>query len=95
MTNRLEAVAVRKYQDRDGNDKTQYTNLGIAWPFRDKEGFTLKLNAFPAPQDGEYVILLVPPKQKEEQRQTRGLETRGKKQYADTMREELDDQIPF
>jgi len=38
---------------------------------KDRDGFTVRLHAFPAPEEGEYVILLMPPKEREEQRQER------------------------
>ena len=66
---RLNALAARKYTDRDGNEKTSYTRIGVAWPFRDKEGYTVRLEAMPAPQDGEFVILLMPPKDNQERPQ--------------------------
>lgn len=66
---RLNAIAARKYTDRDGNEKTSYTRIGVAWPFRDKEGYTVRLEAVPAPQDGEFVILLMPPKDNQERQQ--------------------------
>ena len=66
MAERYDAVAVRKYQDRNGNEKTAYTNIGTAFPFRDKDGFTIRLNAMPAPADGEFTIMLFPPKPREE-----------------------------
>lgn len=75
MTTRYDAVAVRRYKDRDGNEKSQFTTIGTAWPMRDKDGFTVRLNAVPAPTEGEFVILLMPPRQKDENRssgQSRG-----------------------
>ncbi len=32
MTTRYDAVAVRRYKDRDGNEKSQFTTIGTAWP---------------------------------------------------------------
>ena len=62
MSTRYDAVAARKYKDRDGNEKTAYSNIGVAWPMKDRDGFQVKLHAMPAPQDGEFVVLLFPPK---------------------------------
>lgn len=70
MTTRYEAIAVRRYE-KDGEEKSAFTNIGVAWPMKDRDGFALRLHAIPAPQDGEYSILLLPPKEREEQRQDR------------------------
>ena len=56
MSQRYEAVAVRKYRDRDDNEKTAFTNIGVAWPMKDRDGFSLRLHAIPAPVDGEIDI---------------------------------------
>lgn len=109
MAERYDAVAVRKYQDRNGNEKTAYTNLGTAFPFRDKDGFTVRLNAFPAPEGGEYTILLFPPKPREERHNGGGRQSsyseqsgRDRTSYDDNGQErgrnlsrDLDDEIPF
>jgi len=68
---RYDAVAARTYQDRDGNDKSSFTNIGVAFPMKERDGFTLRLHAMPAPIDGEYSILLMPPKPRDDQQQER------------------------
>lgn len=92
MTTRYDAVAVRRYKDRDGNEKSQFTTIGTAWPMKDKDGFTVRLNAVPAPADGEFVILLMPPRQKDDNRS--GAQSRGEDQGRRHARD-LDDDIPF
>lgn len=69
MSDRYEAVAVRRYEDRDGNEKTAFTNIGVAWPMKERDGYTVRLHAMPVPDEGEFVILLMPPKPKEDQQQ--------------------------
>ena len=69
MAERYEAVAVRRYEDRDGNEKSSFTNIGVAFPMKERDGYTLRLHAMPAPVDGEYSILLMPPRPKEDQQQ--------------------------
>lgn len=66
-TTRYDAIAARTYQDRDGNDKSSFTNIGVAFPMKDRDGFTIRLHAMPAPVDGEYSILLMPPKPRDDQ----------------------------
>lgn len=93
MADRYDAVAVRRYKDRDGNEKSQFTTVGTAWPMRDKDGFTVRLNAIPAPSEGEYVILLMPPKAKDDQRQSsRQSESQGR---GGSLSRDMDDDIPF
>lgn len=108
MTNRYDAVAVRRYKDNQGNDKAQFTTIGVAFPMKDKDGFTVRLNAVPAPTDGEFVILLMPPKARDDNRasgQRRGGtmtahngETYDRQDVMDHVRgssRDLDDDIPF
>lgn len=64
---RYDAVAARTYTDRDGNEKSSFTNIGVAFPMKERDGFSLRLHAMPAPVDGEYSILLMPPKPREDQ----------------------------
>ncbi len=90
MSQRLDAIAVRKWTDKDGNEKTNYTNLGSAWAFRDKEGYTLRLDAIPAPQDGQYTILLVTPKQDSNKQQRQPA-----RQTKASFSEDLNDSVPF
>lgn len=94
MTSRYDAVAVRRYKDRDGNEKSQFTTIGTAWPMKDKDGFTVRLNAVPAPADGEFVILLMPPRQKDDNRASGQSRGNAPGQQANFSRD-LDDDIPF
>lgn len=69
MTNRLDAVTARKYTDKNGEGKTAYTRIGTAWAFKEGNGWTVRLEAIPAPQDGEFTILLFEPKPRNDTRQ--------------------------
>ena len=107
MTDRYEAVAVRRYEDRDGNEKTAFTNIGVAWRMKERDGYTVRLNAIPAPDQGEFVILLMPPKPKEEQQQQRpsqgqrsggdygNASGRSNRPAQSSYDNDLDDDIPF
>lgn len=64
MANRYDAVAVREYES-GGETRKSYTKIGVAFPFKDKDGFTLRLEAIPAPKDSEYTIMLFAPKPKD------------------------------
>lgn len=109
MAERYEAVAVRRYEDRDGNEKSSFTNIGVAFPMKERDGYTLRLHAMPAPVDGEYSILLMPPRPKEDQQQERPQQRGGYDQQSGGRERprndgrgqqggfsrDLDDDIPF
>lgn len=59
---RMDVIAFRK----GANDKTYAVRLGSAVPKKQGEGYTLYLDAIPAPENGQWVISVVPPR---EQRQ--------------------------
>ncbi|TDQ63588.1 hypothetical protein ATL17_1595 [Maritalea mobilis] len=70
MTERLDALMVRGYTDREGNQKNNYTKIGVAFPMPNG-GYRLKLEAIPVPTiyDGkvECSMILVPPRQQDGQ----------------------------
>jgi hypothetical protein len=95
MTDRYDAVAVREY-DVNGETRSSFTNIGVAFALKERDGYSLKLHCLPAPVDGEYKILLFPPKPKEdrepprqERRQNYAQQSGGRSQR------DLDDDIPF
>jgi hypothetical protein len=72
MTERLDALAVR-----ESNDKSYFTKIGVAFPARQGPGFTILLDAMPAPTEGQFKILLrepLPPREQQGQRQTADLD---------------------
>lgn len=51
MSKKFDVVAITgKYQDRDGNEKSRYTNIGVI--LETKNGLSLKLEAVPVGWDG-------------------------------------------
>lgn len=96
MSQRYEAVAVRKYE-KDGEEKSAFTNIGIAWPMKDRDGYTLRLHCLPAPEEGEYTILLFPPKPREDQQQQRQApqQTRDNGYAKQSYSTDPDSEIPF
>jgi hypothetical protein len=58
---------------------------------RERDGFTVRLHAMPAPNEGEYTILLMPPKPRDETRQM------GRNDYGGSAHQsrDIDDEIPF
>jgi hypothetical protein len=58
---RLDALSVRSYKDSAGQEKAAFTKVGAAFPLKNSEGYQVVLDAMPAPQDGQFKILLKPP----------------------------------
>ena len=85
MAERLDALAVSEYQDRNGETRTSFTRIGVAFPLRSGEGYQLMLDAMPAPVDGQFKILCKPPREDNRQRQT----------DQRPLSEDLGDEIPF
>lgn len=101
MTQRYDAVAIRKYE-KDGEERSAFTNIGVAWPMKERDGYSLRLHCLPAPEDGEYVILLFPPKPKEDQQDNRRDDRQQRQQSYGQQPgggygggRDLDDEIPF
>ncbi|MFD1104198.1 hypothetical protein [Sphingobium olei] len=57
MTERLDALAVREGRDR----KSFFTKIGAAFPNKDGKGWTVLLDAMPAPVEGQFKIMLREP----------------------------------
>jgi hypothetical protein len=100
-TQRLDAIMARKYQDRDGNEKSAFTRIGTAFTMQNG-GYSIVLDAMPAPeaaQNGglQYRILLMAPKPREDAPRDNGSHADKRPAggrpagYSDT----TDDEIPF
>ena len=61
------AKIVRNYTDRDGVERSHWTDIGGVWPHKDGKGFDVTLIAFPI--DGRLVIRLDEPKAAPAQRE--------------------------
>jgi len=64
MAERLDALVTRKYTDRDGVEKTQWTKIGATFPTQNG-GYSITLEALPLPTMGERgletrIVLMVP-----------------------------------
>jgi hypothetical protein len=77
MTERLDALSVR-----ESNGKSYFTKIGVAFPARSGNGYSVLLDAMPAPTEGQFKILLMEPKERDTTPRT--------PQTAD-----LDDKVPF
>ena len=82
MGERLDAVMGRKSKD---GQKTYWTKIGAAFPNKQGGGYTVVLDAIPAPEEGQYRISLFVPKEDDGRGKAKG----GGGQAP------LDDDIPF
>lgn len=103
MADRLDALVAREYADRDGNKKTAFTKIGVAFATKNG-GWSLSLEALPLPTMGERGletrILLMVPKPREDrpsQRQERSTsyDRDDARTQGGSIGRDLDDEIPF
>jgi hypothetical protein len=50
MSDRYDAVVIRSYVNRDGEEKTTFTKIGTAFPYRNSDGFMIRFDALPTGQ---------------------------------------------
>ncbi len=68
MTERLDALSVR-----ESNGRSFFSKIGVAFPAKQGAGWTVLLDAIPAPTEGQFRILLrepLPPRDQAQQRPT-------------------------
>lgn len=103
MADRLDALVAREYEDRDGNKKTAFTKIGVAFAMKNG-GWSLSLEALPLPTMGERgletrVLLMVPKPRddapRQSQRQERSTSYDRDDERTHSTSRELDDEIPF
>lgn len=71
MSNHYNVLVARPYIAKDGAEKTAFTKIGVAFPMKDKDGFSITLEALPLQSLGqtgklECRMMLMPPLDKEE-----------------------------
>jgi hypothetical protein len=79
MTERLDALCVREHKG-----KSYFTKIGAAFPNRDGKGWSVLLDAMPAPSEGQFKIMLREPLPKD-----------GPRGSQDSGAPDLDDDVPF
>jgi hypothetical protein len=80
MTDRLNIVSPRNYTTRDGEVKTAFTKIGVA--FATKSGWALTFEALPLPSINdkgviETKVLLMPPREDDGGSKSRNADHRG------------------
>jgi len=98
MAERLDALVARKYTDRDGVEKTQWTKIGAAFPTQNG-GYSITLEALPLPTMGDRgletrIVLMVPKPRDDQAPAPRGKQQSYAEQSGGSARE-LDDDLPF
>lgn len=83
MTERLDALTVR-----ESNGKSYFTRIGVAFPSKNGNGYSVLLDAVPASTDGQYKILLMEPKPREDA-------PRQQAQQPTRASADLDDEVPY
>ena len=61
MSNRLDALSVR-----ESGERSYFTKIGAAFENKDGKGWTVLLDAMPAPNDGQFKIMLREPLPKDD-----------------------------
>lgn len=51
---RYDVYVVEDYKDKSGEDKSNWTRIGAAWPHKDGKGFNAELRALPV--NGKFVL---------------------------------------
>lgn len=70
MADRYDLLTVREYE-RNGEKKTSFTKIGVMFPNRNGDGFTISLDALPIPTSDGCRILAKPPQERENSGQRR------------------------
>ena len=81
---RLDALSVR-----ESNGKSYFTKIGAAFPNKDGRGYSILLDAIPAPVDGQFKIMLREPLPKD------GAPRDKPRSAPSGGYDALDDEIPF
>lgn len=68
---RLDAMAPRKYKDRDGNEKTAWQRVGAAFEGKNG-GWNVILEVMPLPVDGQVRFSLFEPRENNGDKPARG-----------------------
>lgn len=88
MSERLDAVSVR-----ESNGKSYFTKIGVAFAAKNGGGgYSVLLDAMPAPVDGQFKILLMVPKPREDRQQGGGQPSGGSGNWGGA---DLSDDVPF
>jgi hypothetical protein len=92
MTNRYDLCTGRK--DKDG--KSYWTKIGVMFPAREGDGFSIKLEALPLPNEkGEVWISVFVPREREDNQDRREPQTRAPQRATGGGPIDISDEVPF
>jgi len=91
---RLDVLATREYQTGHGESRTSFTRIGVALPNKRGDGYTLLLDAMPAPVEGQFKMLLMPPRPRDGQQAPQQRQESQSDSYADPA-DDPNQAIPF
>ncbi len=86
---RLDALAVR-----ESKGKSYFTKIGAAFPTK-TGGWSILLDAIPAPIDGQFKILLMEPRDNSAAKSPPAKDYQRYGRQADPFGDDLDDNVPF
>jgi hypothetical protein len=66
MSQRFDVLSAREYKARDGEKKTAWTNVGVAFESKNKDGFDVTLHCVPVPVDGVIRLVCRVPKERDD-----------------------------
>lgn len=83
MSNHYNVLMAREYTTKDGETKSAFTKIGVAFPMKDKDGFQVSLEAIPLQSIGktgklECKLLLMPPMENNQTDETTSKISKGK-----------------
>lgn len=91
MSKKFDVVAITgKYTDKDGNEKSRYTNIGVV--LETSKGLSLKLESIPVGWDG-WAGLYEPKQEQGQQRQPQ--RTTAPRPAAGSGFDDFPDEVPF
>jgi hypothetical protein len=92
MTNRYDLCTGRK--DKDG--KSHWTKIGVMFPAREGDGFSIKLEALPLPNEkGEVWISVFVPRERDDNQDRREPQTRAPQRALGRGPIDISDEVPF
>lgn len=92
MTTRYDILTSR----RDGDGKTRWTKIGVMFPAKQGDGFSIKLEALPLPNEkGEVWLSAFVPRERDDEQPRGSSAARVSSGRRATTSEAIDDAIPF
>ena len=93
MANRYDVLSVSKYVDRNGEEKSFFTKIGIMFPNKNGNSFSMELVALPiSDKEGKVRLYIKEPEQRDGAQQVQRSASRPSPRSTAT---DIDDEVPF